>query len=137
VIGDNTYHPLRRERRQCAAVLTLFLAFVVICEAIPAGSTAAAAQDEPIPVTLATGFVPNVQFAPYYLAQDRGYYADEGLAVTIQNGANANVLTQVGAGAIDFAITGGDALVPARVAGGPLNLRYGPVSEIPCRRHGH
>ena len=97
---------------------------------------AAAAQDAPTPVVLATGFIPNVQFAPYYLAQDRGYYADEGLDVTIQNGANANALAQVGSGGIDFAITGGDALVPGGCRS-PGGLRHGPVSKVPRRRHGH
>jgi NitT/TauT family transport system substrate-binding protein len=75
---------------------------------------------EPIHVVLGTGFVPNVQFAPYYLAEDRGYYADQGLDVTIQSGANQNLLSELGTGSIDFAITGGDALVPARVGGIPV-----------------
>jgi NitT/TauT family transport system substrate-binding protein len=114
--------------RNARPVLALLVVLLLMYQSVP---IAAAAQDAPTPVVLATGFIPNVQFAPYYLAQDRGYYADEGLDVTIQNGANANALAQVGSGGIDFAITGGDALVPARVAGVPVVYVMGQFQKYP------
>jgi len=82
-------------------------------------------------VVLATGFVPNVQFAPYYLAMDRGYYSAAGIDVSIKNGASADLLQQVGRSGIDFAITGGDALVPARVAGIPVTYVMAQFQKYP------
>jgi NitT/TauT family transport system substrate-binding protein len=117
--------------RTVRPILGLLVLSLLTYQSAPATPSAAAAQDAPTRVVLATGFIPNVQFAPYYLAQDRGYFADEGLDVTIQNGANANALTQVGAGGIDFAITGGDALVPARVAGVPVVYVMGQFQKYP------
>src|SRR5215210_1158538 len=34
-------------------------------------------------VTIALGYIPDVQFAPYYVALNKGYYAAEGLDVTL------------------------------------------------------
>ncbi len=112
-------------------VLTLVLGLSVVCPTAQARPAPRAMADEPTHVVLATGFLPNVQFAPYYLAQDRGYYAAEGLDVSIQHGANASVLAQVGAGSIDFAVTGGDALVPARVAGVPVTSVMAQFQKYP------
>jgi NitT/TauT family transport system substrate-binding protein len=122
-------HPLgtRAARIVVAFVGVLLLTF----QSAPTTPLVAAAQAAPTRVVLATGFVPNVQFAPYYMAVDRGYYANEGLDVMIQSGANANQLSQLGAGGIDFAITGGDALVPARVAGVPVVYVMGQFQKYP------
>ena len=51
--------------------------------AVWAVAGAAAAQDE---VTLQLKWVTQAQFAGYYVAQDQGFYADEGLDVTIKPG---------------------------------------------------
>lgn len=73
-------------------------------------------------VQVALGFVPSVQSAPLYLAQDRGYYAAEGLEVQFGYGTIQNLLTQVAQGDIAFASTSGDALMPQRQQG--VNVTY-------------
>ena len=50
----------------------------VVPSAGPSGSEAGLR-----PVTLLLGFQPDVQFAPFYLAQQDGLFADAGLDVTI------------------------------------------------------
>ena len=47
----------------------------------------AAEDDELTPINLQLQWVAQAQFAGYYAAVDQGFYADEGLDVTILEGA--------------------------------------------------
>jgi NitT/TauT family transport system substrate-binding protein len=64
-------------------------------------------------VVVAMGYVPNVQFAPFYVAEDKGYYAAEGLQVEFKYGQVNDLLKVVAAGDIDYANVSGDEMVPA------------------------
>jgi NitT/TauT family transport system substrate-binding protein len=68
-------------------------------------------------VQVALGFVPSVQSAPFYLAQDKGYYAAEGLDVEFKYGTIQNLLTLVSQGDVAFASASGDSLMPQRQQG--------------------
>jgi NitT/TauT family transport system substrate-binding protein len=84
----------------------------------------AASTDSPVvtptKITIATGFKPSMNSAAIYLAAEKGYYSDEGLDVTIKDGSNPALLAQIGSGAIQFGVSTGDAVVPARAAGVPV-----------------
>jgi len=82
-------------------------------------------------VVLATGFLPSVQFAPYYLAVDKGYYRAQGLDVQIMNGPSPTLPRQVADGTVDFYITSGDALVSARAAGIPVTYVMAQFQRYP------
>lgn len=82
-------------------------------------------------VVLATGFFPSVQFAPYYLAVDKGYYRAQGLDVQIQNGPSPTLPRQVADGKVDFYITGGDSLVQARAGGVPVTYVMAQFQRYP------
>jgi len=64
-------------------------------------------------VVVAMGYVPNVQFAPFYVAEDKGYYAAEGLQVEFKYGQVNDLLKVVASGDIDYANVSGDEMVPA------------------------
>ena len=78
--------------------------------------------EEPRKVTIAMGYIPNVQFTPIYVAIERGYFADEGLEVTLDYGAETDLLQEVGANRLQFAAASGDQVVTARANG--LPVRY-------------
>jgi NitT/TauT family transport system substrate-binding protein len=87
------------------------------------GTTAAAAtpaSGNRQAVTLALSYIPDVQFAPYYVAQDKGYFSQEGLEVTFQHGTIDNMMALVGQGKIGFALASGDEVIQARAGGIPV-----------------
>ena len=72
------------------------------------------------PVKIALSYIPDVQFAPYYVAQDKGYYAAQGLDVSFQYGTIDNLMALVGNGSIPFALASGDEVLQARAGGIPV-----------------
>lgn len=71
-------------------------------------------------VTLSVGFVPNVQFAPFYTAIEKGYYAEQGLDVEIEYGMEHDFLRLLGTGQRQFVIASGDQVILARSQGLPV-----------------
>lgn len=93
----------------------------------PANSVAQSEGTAPVPestsLTVGLGYIPSVQFAQFYLAEEAGYYADAGLAVTFQNKVDPELITLVGQGAVDIGMGDGTSLIPAVSQGIPV--RYG------------
>jgi len=73
-------------------------------------------------LTVGLGYLPSVQFAQFYRAQQQGYYAEAGLDVTFQNEADPNLVTLVGQGAVDIGIADGTSVIPA--VGQGIPIRY-------------
>lgn len=92
-----------------ARLLTLSLALVLALTACAQGTT-----PSPFPkLTVGLGFIPSVQFAPFYLADRAGYYRAAGLDVTFQNRIDPDLVTLVGQGAIDVGLADGTSVIPA------------------------
>ncbi len=72
------------------------------------------------PVTLLLGYRPDVQFAPFYVAQQEGYYADVGLEVTIEHRQAPDVQRLVGAGEAEFGVADATDVMIARTQGIPI-----------------
>ena len=66
------------------------------------------------------GYIPSVQFAQFYLAEQNGYYADAGLDVEFQNKIDPDLITLVGQGSIDVGIGDGTSVIPAVSNGIPV-----------------
>jgi ABC-type nitrate/sulfonate/bicarbonate transport systems, periplasmic components len=71
-------------------------------------------------LTVGLGYIASVQFAPFYLAQQQGWYADAGLQVEFQNKIDPDLITLVGQGAIDVGIGDGTSVIPAVSQGIPI-----------------
>ena len=100
------------------AILTLSLIALSGCSG--GASPTPAPPAPPTKVTLAMGFIPNVQFAPFYVAVNQGYYADENLEIEFDYGMETDLLNLVGTDALHFAVASGDQVILARGQGLPV-----------------
>ncbi len=148
-----------RAPRLAAALLSIVALVVGACDtggsattpapATPSGpaSTAgtapsdAAPSAEPTPgdslgvvdLTVGLGYIPSVQFAPFYLALENGSYEAAGLRVEFQNRIDPDLITLVGQGAIDIGIGDGTSIIPAVSQGIPVRYLatiYGKFPSI-------
>ena len=89
------------------------------CAPAPSPSAPASASARALrPVILLLGFRPDVQFAPFYLAQQEGYFADVGLDVTIEH--STDVLRLVADGQAEFGVADATDVMISRSAGIPV-----------------
>ena len=73
------------------------------------------------PVSVALKWLPQAQFAGYYVADELGFYGDEGLLVTIVPGGSGNEPQDlVASGSVEFGVTWLGILLEARDQGVPL-----------------
>ncbi|MBA2488948.1 MAG: ABC transporter substrate-binding protein, partial [Chloroflexi bacterium] len=73
-------------RRIALCILAVVaLAGGAACQQTGPASSSAPSASAPTPLVVGLGFIPSVQFAQFYLAEERGYYRAAGLAVELQN----------------------------------------------------
>lgn len=82
-------------------------------------------------IKIAMGYIPNVQFAPYYIAKEMGYFSNEGLNVKFDYGMSTDIMSLVSQGAIDFGISDGDQVIVARSRGLKLKSVYAMYVKYP------
>jgi NitT/TauT family transport system substrate-binding protein len=108
-----------------------FLALALLAGCVPAtpitpapvGTEQGRATAAPLTkITLAMGYIPSVQFAPFYVAQERGYFKDAGLDVTFRYGTETDLLKLVGTDELQFMIGSGEEAILGRSQG--LPVRY-------------
>lgn len=101
------------------ALILVVILSLAACGASPAAAPTETAQDLQ-QVRLGIGYIPDVQFAPLYVAQQKGYYAAEGLEVEIQYGFENDFVALAAQGEREFAIASGDQVILARSQGLPI-----------------
>lgn len=69
-------------------------------------------------VTLGLTYIPDIQFAPFYVAAAKGFYRDAGIDVTFHHGIETNEFAAIASGQEDAIFAGGDEMLEARAASG-------------------
>jgi NitT/TauT family transport system substrate-binding protein len=77
-------------------------------------------EEELQDVRLILPFRPDVQFAPFYVALERGYFSDMGLDVVFEHFPENEAVTLVGAGEAPFAVVSGEQVLLAREQSIPI-----------------
>jgi NitT/TauT family transport system substrate-binding protein len=97
------------------------LAGILLAGCLSPDPTGTASVSEPLrAVTLLLGFRPDVQFAPFYVAQQEGFYADAGLEVTIEHRQAPDVQRLVADGQAEFGVADATDVMIARTSGIPI-----------------
>ncbi len=87
---------------------------------IISGTEVFAAEKELKTVRIGASYIPNVQFAPFYVAQKMGFYAEEGLKVEMEYGYENDFVALAAQGEREFALGSGDQVILARSQGIPI-----------------
>lgn len=101
-------------RRLLAAALAAPALLLAACAGPPAGAD----HGE---VVIGLTYTPDVQFAPFYVAEANGYYEESGAEVVLRHhGASESLFGALEAGEEDLVVAGGDEMLQARSAGVPV-----------------
>jgi NitT/TauT family transport system substrate-binding protein len=135
--GFVTFFYIQRFVEEAEVMKRIFLPLLL---SLVLGLAACGEQVEPSAVATGTplqrirlpmGYIPDPQYAPFYVAVEKGYFAEEGLEIEFDYSFETDGVALVGAGELPFAIASGEQVILARAQALPVVYILAWFQEFP------
>ena len=111
---------MMQQKRNLFLLFSLLLAASFLLTSCGQPAASSPASEEVTQVRLPMGYIPNIQYAPYYVAAEKGYFREEGIEVDFDYKFETDGVALVGAGELPFAVVSGEQVPMARAQGLPI-----------------
>ncbi len=100
--------------------ISIFSIFLLTACSAAQTEVAPIPEEDLVHIRLPMGYIPNVQYAPFYAAVDLGEYRDAGIEIEFDYSFETDGVALVGANDLQFAVASGEQVLLAREQGLPI-----------------